>query len=68
MFADAANVDYRLLFAAEENELPLSDCKKQMNVCCFHFTFTTNKRKLPFFCVSSVFQIFRIYNEAAAYT
>ncbi len=63
MFADA---DYCLLFAAEENELPLSDWKKQTNVCRFHFTFATNKGKLPF-SVSFVFRIYSIYIETAAY-
>jgi hypothetical protein len=50
MFAETAIVDYRLSFADQGNKLlySVSICIKQMEVCCFHFTFAANKWKLPF--------------------
>jgi hypothetical protein len=50
MFAETATVDtiYNLLI--KENKLPfsVSICRKQTEVCRFHFLFAANKRKLPF--------------------
>ncbi len=37
----------------KENKLPLTICRKQMEVCHFRFLFAENKQKLPF-CVSSL--------------
>jgi hypothetical protein len=57
-FAETASFDYRLPLSTKENKLifSISVCSKQMEVfrCCF--SFTENKRKLPFF-ISSVFRL-----------
>jgi hypothetical protein len=54
---------YRLL--TKENKLPFSICRKQWDDCRFHFTFPSNKRKLPF-PISFVFCLY-LYIETAAY-
>jgi GTPase SAR1 family protein len=41
----------------KENKLLFSVCRKQTEVCHFHFQFEANKQKLPF-SISSIFYIY----------